>query len=107
MNAHVAEHFRSALNSFAPLVDGEPVNYETCPAAHRESLRLFIERGVDPGTGLKLILAHDLDAVCYCDEETVKQLPAIYRWIYNHAPGNCHGSKKFVEDYMRLRRGMR
>ena len=106
-NQNVAEPLRSLVNSFAPEVDGEPVDYETCPEQHRESLRLFIERGIDPGTGLKLILAHDLAAVCYCDDQTVAQLPALFRWIYNHAPSLCHGSKERVEAWGKARRAAR
>jgi hypothetical protein len=104
MNSHVAEPFRSALNSFVPEVDGESVYYRTCPDQHREALRLWIEKGVDPGTGLKMILAHDLFAVCYCDESTVAELPTLLRWLHNHAPRLCHGSKERVEAWGKARR---
>ena len=103
MNEQVAEPLRSIANS---ALVSDPVDYSTCPI-HAESLRLWIEKGIAPGTGLKYILAHDLVAVCYCDDETVKQLPALYRWIYNHAPSLCHGSAERVEAWGKARRAGR
>jgi len=105
MNSHVAEPFRSALN--AQIVDGEAVDYSTCPKAHREAMRLWVEHRVYPGAGLTMVLSHDLQAVVYCDEETVKMLPALVRWIYNHTPSLCHGSRERVEAWGKARRAER
>jgi len=88
-------------------VDGDPVDYSTRPIAHRASMSLWIKKGLDPGTGLSLVLAHDLAAVCYCDESTVAELPALFRWLHNHAPWLCHGSRERVEAWGKARRAER
>jgi len=105
-NSHVAEPFRSILNA-VPLVDGDPVDYSTCPAAHREAMRLWVEKGIFPGTGLDMVLRHDLEVVTYCDDETVRQLPLLFRWLHNHAPSLCHGSRERVEAWGKARRAER
>ena len=106
MNDHVAEPLRSILNA-VPLVDGEPVDYSTCPTQHRESMRLWVEKGIFPGTGLDMVLRHDLEAVTYCDDETVKQLPVLLRWLRWFAPSDCHGSRERVEAWGKARRAAR
>ena len=107
MNNHVAEPFRSVLNSAVQMVDGIPVDYSTCPANHRESVRRWIEGGIHPGSGLNAVLRHDLEAVVICDDDTVKQLPALLRWLHNHAPSLCHGSRESVEAWGKARRAAR
>lgn len=76
-------------------VDGEPINYSGLPD-HQHAFRMWIEHGVCPGTGIYAILRHDLMAICICDDETVRQLPQIMRWLHNHAPSACHGSTEKV-----------
>jgi hypothetical protein len=80
------------------------VDYKPLPERLRDTMRLWIEKGIPPGSGTKLILCHDLAAVCACDDETVAELPAIYRWMYNNAPAGCHGSKQVVEAWGKWRR---
>ena len=72
----------------------------------RETLRRYIERGIYPGSGYASILRMDLTAVLLVDEETLKQLPAIVRWLHNHAPSGCKGGNGRVLAWMEERRGM-
>ena len=81
-------------------VDGEEIDYSGLPASYRDAMRLYIEHGIDPGTGWHLILANHLSAVTYCDDQTVRDLPVIWRWIHNHAPSQCHGSGRIVKEWM-------
>ena len=91
-NAQVAEPLRSIVN-------GVGIDYSTLPRG-RETMRMYIEHRIDPGTGTRLILAHDLAAIVYCDDETVRAMPGIYRWVYNHAPAACHGSAEKVQRWL-------
>ena len=59
-----------------------------------------------PGSGYASILRMDLTAVLLVDEETLKQLPAIVRWLHNHAPSGCKGGNGRVLAWMEERRGM-
>lgn len=85
-------------------VDGIEINYSGLPAQYRETMRLYLEAGYDPGSGLRAILAHDLAAVVMCDAETAFALPQIYRWMVNYAPSKAHGCYARVADWMRERR---
>ena len=91
-----------------PQVDGMAVDYSALPERLRDAMRLWIEKGIDPGTGtgLKMILAHDLFAVLYCDGQTVAELPPILRWLHNHAPSGCHGNAKVVDAWGKWRRSL-
>lgn len=85
-------------------VDGIAVDYSTLPETrgyNRESIRLYIEHRCDPGAGWRMILAHDLWAVLYCDAETVRGMREICLWLHNYAPSACHGSRERVEAWLR------
>ncbi len=78
-------------------VDGELVRYDLAPECAREILRRWIEAGIHPCQGYKMILCMDLMAVTYVDVETLAALPAIVRWLRNHAPSRCYGSRAAME----------
>jgi hypothetical protein len=99
-NEHVSEPLRSALEA-AFWVDGAAIRYELLPEDYRGVMRRYIENRLDPGTGWQLILAHDLAAVCYCDDSLAHNAPLIFRWLHNHAPSACHGSKEKIEEWLR------
>jgi hypothetical protein len=83
-------------------------NSSDCPARFRESLRLYVEAGIKPGSFLLAVLANNLlDAVANADREALAALPSIVSYVHwEVAPGRCHGSREVVDDWMR-RGGLR
>ena len=61
------------------LVDGVAVDYSGLPAEHRETMRLYVEHGLDPGSGISAVL---------------------------RAPSECHGSRERVRDWMHVMRAV-
>ena len=62
------------------------------------ALNLYIDQGIMPGDFLVAVLEHDLfGAVGRADDENLDNLPAFVAFIYNEAPGNCHGSREKVQ----------
>ena len=84
-------------------VDGVAVDYSGLPEFCRDIVQRYIERGCDPGTGWRFILAADLRAVIACDAEMVAALPQIYRWLVNHAPSLAWGCEQNVRDWRQAR----
>ena len=86
------------------MVDGAAVEYGRLPEFCREIVRRYLEAGIDPGYGWRLILASDLEAVVACDADTVACLPDIYKWLHNHMPSRAWRSDEKVRVWMRARR---
>jgi hypothetical protein len=89
------------------LVDGVEVNYDKLPVSHTETVRRYIEHGIEPGSGWTLILSADLRAVVAVDDDTREILPVLYRWLVNYAPSECWGSREKVREWIRARRAER
>lgn len=50
-----------------------------------------------PGRFLHAVLVHDLfEAFAQADSENLYNMVAIVSWLYNEAPGLCHGSDERV-----------
>lgn len=61
----------------------------------------YAEKGSDPGDFIKAVLANDLQrALGYADPVNLLLLPAIGRYIRNHLPAVCWGSRERVKDWM-------
>lgn len=81
------------------------VDYGGLPAGLREGMRLWIEQGLLPGHFLQAVLRNDLaDAIVRADEENLKRLPEIVRWLHNEAPTRCHGEPMTVTRWWREKR---
>ncbi len=88
------------------LVDGEPVKYDLCPARFRAPLENWIEHGIDPGYGLRAVLCNDFfTAVISVPDDATQDLPALARWLYNHAPRGSFGSEATYLCWRASRRG--
>ena len=62
----------------------------------------YVLDGNEHGHFLMAILANDLHkAVEHADMDNTHALAAFAGWCYNEAPGNCWGSPKAVEDWLR------
>jgi len=66
-----------------------------------KSLNLYVTHGIQPGHFLTAVLENDLsEAMKRADVENRGQLFLICRYIYNVLPGDCHGSKEAVKNYL-------
>lgn len=71
------------------------------PGHMMESLRRYIDKGIAPGHFLTAVLEHDLfEAVGRADDENLANLPAYVAYLYNEAPGPCHGSPEKVAEWL-------
>lgn len=68
-------------------------NYEILPEHMQEGMRLWIERGIEPGSFLMAVLENDLmGALGKADEINAASLLAYGRFLYNEVPTSCFGS---------------
>ena len=76
------------------------IDYLSLPEHMREPVRLYIEDGHPIGGFLTAIMANDfIEAVCKADEHNQMALLEWARFIYNEAPGTCHGSYEIVREW--------
>ena len=78
------------------------IDFSKCPERYRLTLQNYLEHRTPPGSGMEAILSSDLaDAISRCDDQTVADLKPIVVFLYNHVPGDCWGSRKAVNDWLR------
>jgi len=71
------------------------------PALLKRSLDRYAEDHVPVGDFLTAVLRNNfVDAVCRADDDNVRILPEIARYVYNNLPSQCWGSRKKVEDWL-------
>lgn len=71
------------------------------PSLTLGALRNYIEYGVPTGGFLRSVLSDSLfGAWSRADGENRKAIGDIVMFIYNEAPGSCHGSKQHVDDWL-------
>lgn len=76
------------------------IDYSGLPEHMRDGMRLYIERGVPPGSFLTAVLSNDLmGALGKADDTNLHALPAYGRFLYNEAPSPCFGSPEHVRDW--------
>lgn len=71
------------------------LNYqdERLPEHMRDGMKLYLERGIEPGSFLEAVLSNDLRAACECaDHINQRRLFDIVSWLYNEAPAGSWGS---------------
>lgn len=71
------------------------------PEHLRDGLRSYILQGLPPGGFLSAVLEHDLfQSFARADDESRAGLFGLVSWIYNHAPGGCHGNREKVTEWI-------
>lgn len=66
-----------------------------------KSLHRYIIDRCGTGDFLRAVLSNNLFEACgRADHISTAALPAIVGFIYNHAPGNCHGSPEKVKAWL-------
>lgn len=67
----------------------------------KESIDLYVQRGIPPGDFLQAVLANDLmDAFRRADSQDREAWYDICSYIYSHTPRGCHGSREVVAAYI-------
>lgn len=70
------------------------------PKVIKDSLDLYINEGIMPGSFLRAVLTNDLaSAVFKADSNNLAALKDIMLYIYNEVPSDAWGSTTNVVDY--------
>lgn len=65
------------------------------------SLKLYVEQGIPPGSFLCAVLENNLfSAVNRADTANLAALPEIVKYIYNEVPSIAWGNSKSVSEYI-------
>ena len=80
----------------------DPANLQMLPEHLRDGMQRYIEKGINPGAGLRSILMDGRLSlvVTACDAQTVAALREIYLFLYNRAPGAAWGSQTRVAEWV-------
>ena len=74
-------------------LDADPA-YRDIPKRIMGGMMRWGKHGCHPGGFLTAVLKGDLlDAVCLADDETIKHLRSIVKFVYNQMPIGCHAMK--------------
>jgi len=77
------------------------IRYHALPEHMQDGMRLYIERGVQPGSFLRAVLSNDLmGALGKADDVNINALPAYGSFLYNEAPSLCWGSPEVVSAWI-------
>ncbi len=77
------------------------INYDRLPEHMRGSTREYIERGRRVGHFLTAVLSNDLmEAFSRADDTNRNAMIDWVQFLYNDAPGPCHGSPEAVKNWM-------
>jgi hypothetical protein len=77
------------------------------PEHMRESVTLYVERGVEPGSFLRAVLENNFVGAFMCaDEENIKKMDKWAEFVYSQLPCNCWGSKKDVDEWIKYQSGV-
>lgn len=88
-----------------PLVDGIPIDYSGLPNNLADGMRLYLERGIFPGSFLTAVIENDfIQAVNRADGTNRMLFRPIALWFYNHAPRESYGSPENAQEWIKSRR---
>lgn len=88
---------KSLAEYMAPKYEKFDNEFTFVPHHMRDGIKLYIEKGIEPGGFLRAVLENDLkNAVGRADDINRNHLVSIVAWFYNYAPAGCFGS---VENY--------
>lgn len=72
------------------------------PQHDRESIKLYIQHGLLPGSFLQAVISNDLrEAIGQADHINIGYLPTIVAWFYQCAPAMCWGSRQKMQAWLR------
>tara|TARA_R110000751_G_scaffold174849_1_gene281150 strand:- start:157 stop:462 length:306 start_codon:yes stop_codon:yes gene_type:complete len=66
-----------------------------------DSLRRYIESGVEPGGFLTAVLENRLhESLMRADANNLRHIKEIISWVYWYAPSDCWGSPEEVDEWL-------
>lgn len=83
------------------------VDYTGLPERTADSLRMYLQGGVIPGSALTAVLHNNLRAILMVDNDLYPELRTVYLWLLNRAPPECWGSPEAVAGWIKARRAAR
>lgn len=76
-------------------------NYSFVREATIDTLIRYVVKGIPPGGFMSAVLANDLfDAVGRADTDSMFELSAIVKMIWNDCPGSCWGDRDAVREWI-------
>ena len=67
----------------------------------KNGLRLYLEKGIEAGSGLMSVLEGDLwRAVHVLDSQNWTHLRELCEWLYNNPPSIAYGNKDYVKKWI-------
>ena len=75
-------------------------NYSKLPVGLQDGMQRYVEHGILPGDFLTAVLENNLStAVFRADDNNIKLIPEIVKWIFNEIPQHSWGSPIVVEEW--------
>ena len=75
-------------------------NYSKLPTNLQDGMQRYIENGFQTGHFLKAVLSNDLfGAVSRADNQNIKLIPDIVRWMHWEIPAPAWGSQEKVKSW--------
>ena len=79
----------------------DEIDYTSLPAHMQHGMKLYVEKGIAPGSFLTAVLCNDLMEACArADDTNLYALPTYARWLYNRVPATCFGSREAFEAWI-------
>lgn len=80
------------------------IDYGQLPEHMQNGMRLYIERGIEPGSFMYAVLCNDLMGAFGCaDSVNQRRIKDFCQFLYNDAPSKCHGSPEKVRAWIAAR----
>ena len=77
-------------------------DYETIPnPSSVETVKRYIENGIQPGHFLRALFSYHLSALKYADSINKPLLEAWVDWMHWEMPGETTGSKEIVDQHIK------
>lgn len=74
------------------------------PDRMMEGIYRYMEEGCLPGRFLTAVIENNLMNACaWADDENVQNIPAYAAYLYNECPSASHGSKKKMQDWIKMK----
>lgn len=78
------------------------LDYTKIPEHMRSGVKLYIDKGISPGSFLYAVLSNDfMGACCLADSTNGECLADWARFVHNELPMNCHGNSKMVDEWIK------
>jgi hypothetical protein len=77
------------------------IDYSILPEHMQEGMKLYIEKGIEPGHFLRAVLENKLvESFAYADDINIRNMFNWADFMYNQCPLEARGSKEKVEQWL-------